>query len=77
MGLYYIERGRKKGSFQHFEESLELMHQGINTLIEAKYKDHQTIGDIYLTMAHFCKSLSDDQGEYTALICAHSMIRQG
>ena len=33
------------------------MHQGINTLIEAKYKDHQKIGDIYLTMAQFCKSL--------------------
>ena len=52
------------------------MHQGIDTLIEIKYKDHIKIGEIYLTMAQYSLTLEDPESEYTSLICAHSMIRQ-
>jgi hypothetical protein len=33
MGLHLIEKGRKKGSFDHYEEALEEMQRGLNVLI--------------------------------------------
>jgi hypothetical protein len=44
MGLYFIEKGKKKGAFDKYQEALEWMHEGINILIEVKYKDHIKIG---------------------------------
>lgn len=44
MGLFYIEKGKKKGTFNKYDQALEWMHQGINTLIELRYKDHMKIG---------------------------------
>lgn len=37
------------------------MHQGIDTLIEIKYKDHMKIGEIYLTMAQYSLILEDPE----------------
>ncbi len=44
MGLFYIEKGKKKGVFNKFQEALEWMHKGINILIELRFKDHMKIG---------------------------------
>jgi hypothetical protein len=40
MGLFLIEKGRKKGSFAKFSEALSSMHSGMDILIDMKYKDH-------------------------------------
>jgi hypothetical protein len=40
MGLFMVEKGRKQGSFSKFSEALKCMHEGMNILIDVKYKDH-------------------------------------
>lgn len=76
MGLHLIDKGRKKGSFAHFEEALQFMQRGMNLLIEVRYRDHCRIGKMYMEMAVFNRQLKNLDSEYSSLICAHSMMRQ-
>lgn len=59
MGLHLIEKGKKKGSFRYFNEALTLMQEGMNLLIEARYRDQLNIGNIYTQMAAFNRELNN------------------
>jgi hypothetical protein len=59
MGLYLIDKGHKKGSFGKFDEAIKLMHEGMDILIEVRYKDHIEISKVYLLMAQFSRELMD------------------
>lgn len=48
MGLHLIEKGRKKGTFNHYEEALEEIQQGLNILIEVKFRDHAKTSKVYI-----------------------------
>ena len=76
MGLFLITKGKTIRYFEKYRQALVLIHEGMNTLIEIRYKNHIEIGKVYLIMAEYNKLIGDLQAQYTSLICAYSMFKQ-